>query len=68
MDHFNCKGRLTIGLGEQTEDADVSFEHQEKHLEYWRIDVPEEVQKYISQNRDKTIKQVGLNNKLSIII
>ncbi|KDQ06610.1 hypothetical protein BOTBODRAFT_78585, partial [Botryobasidium botryosum FD-172 SS1] len=59
MATFSCQGGLTIGVSEEAlHFADIAVVHQENHIPYCRISLPEDVQELVENSLDKTPSQV----------
>lgn len=58
MDTFKCNGWLHITIMEGENSALVKLKHEDQHVPYWSIDVPEDVQEYVRSNLNMTPTQV----------
>lgn len=59
MDHFDCKGALTITVPKgQFSEVDVSIEHHEDHVPYCNVSLPSEVKVTISDSLNRNPTQV----------
>ncbi|KAK1222979.1 hypothetical protein PQX77_014179 [Marasmius sp. AFHP31] len=50
MAAFECKGWLHITVFKDIEEAHINFRHKDQHVHYYRIDIPEDVKKYVADN------------------
>lgn len=62
MDSFQCGGWIHITVMDDGDDAFVKLDHKDKHVSYWNIDVPEDVQLFVKNNSELSVTQVCLNN------
>lgn len=62
MDVFDCSGwlHITVTTGEPV--ALVKMKHEDDHVPYWCIDVPQDVKDFIHANPDLNPSQVGLSS------
>lgn len=60
MDTFDCEGWLHITITEESNIALVKLKHQEDHVPYWDIDVPEDARNIVSKNPNLTMSQVSI--------
>ncbi|KAJ7581308.1 hypothetical protein C8J56DRAFT_794595 [Mycena floridula] len=58
MESFACKGWLHITLSESSDIAFVKIRHDDDHVPYWCIDVPEDIQQYVRDNPDLTMPRL----------
>src|ERR1700735_570867 len=58
MDMFECAGWLHITIDEVEAIALVKLQHEDDHIPYWCIDVPDDVCEYVAKNSDFTPTQV----------
>ncbi|KAG6848015.1 hypothetical protein H0H93_004170 [Arthromyces matolae] len=58
LDTFPCSGwlHITVTLGDSV--ALVKFKHEDDHVPYWKIDVPQNVQDFIKMNTKLTTSQM----------
>lgn len=59
MDTFSCGGWIHITVMDDGDDAFVKLDHKDKHVAYWNIDVPEEVQQFVKDKSELTVTQVS---------
>jgi hypothetical protein len=60
MDAFECHGWLHITLSELDNIAYVKIDHEDGHVPYVPIDIPEDVKELIVNNPKWTPTQVGI--------
>jgi hypothetical protein len=65
MDTFQCHGWLFITIMDGGADAFIKFRHNEDHIPYWNIDVPQDVKDYVLKNIDLSPTQVCFNFSLA---
>ncbi|KAF9480703.1 hypothetical protein BDN70DRAFT_804773 [Pholiota conissans] len=58
MDVFRCSGWIHITIMDGGSDALVKFKHDNQHIPYWNIDVPEETQQFVRDNLDLSPTQL----------
>ncbi|KAJ7250277.1 hypothetical protein C8J57DRAFT_1239257 [Mycena rebaudengoi] len=58
MDTFKCRGWLHITINDWDETAFVKIAHEDDHIPYWSIDVPDDVVEYVHQNPKLTPGQL----------
>jgi len=58
MDTFKCKGWLHISVTEGSTTALVKFKHEDDHVPYCNIEVPDGIQEYILANTHLNPTQV----------
>ena len=58
MAAFECSGWLHITICDDDSCALVQFKHESKHVPYWNIDVPRDIQDYIKNNAELSPTQV----------
>lgn len=59
MHSFDCKGWLQIHLSRDLQYACVKLVHEEDHVHYCMIDIPNDVKDYVKESADKlTVTQV----------
>lgn len=59
MDTFECKGWLHITVTEGCNVVTVKLKHEDDHVPYWKIDVPQDVQDFIRENLSMRPTQVS---------
>ena len=59
MKHFTCRGAIKIVIADNTNIAAVSFRHEQAHVAYPCIDIPDDVEKIILEGETKTPAQVS---------
>ncbi|KAF9554480.1 hypothetical protein CPC08DRAFT_644265, partial [Agrocybe pediades] len=58
MDTFHCNGWLNIVVRENSPTVLMSLQHKEKHIAYWWIDVPKDIQEFVKENSKLTMDQL----------
>ena len=58
MDTFDCDGWLHINIWEDSDIVFVKLKHEEDHVYYWNIDVPNDVQDFVKRNSEMSPTQV----------
>lgn len=64
MSSYQCMGWLHITLMEDTDMAFVKLKHEDDHVPYWKIDVPEEVQEFVLDNLQLTTAKVSMSSAI----
>lgn len=59
MEYFDCHGWLHIRFCEGENVAHVKIVHTEAHVHYCKIDVPEDVKKFVEQHADLKTDEVS---------
>ncbi|PPQ85367.1 hypothetical protein CVT26_000899, partial [Gymnopilus dilepis] len=52
METFSCQGWIFVTIVDGESEAFVKFRHDVKHVPYWTIDIPSQVQEFIQKNID----------------
>ncbi|KAL0569697.1 hypothetical protein V5O48_012270 [Marasmius crinis-equi] len=50
MDSFDCNGWIHVTIFEGSDEAFITVTHEEDHVHYWRVDIPDDVRSYIEAN------------------
>ncbi|KAF6747416.1 hypothetical protein DFP72DRAFT_821775 [Ephemerocybe angulata] len=59
MISFDCHGWLHIRLSStENTTAHVKLKHQDEHIPYWRVDVPEAVQDFVRKNSELPMDKI----------
>ena len=50
MTTFKCGGWLHITITDESNVALVKLKHEDDHIKYWNIDIPDEIQDHVRNN------------------
>lgn len=57
---FKCDGWLHITITDDVDTAFVKYKHEDDHVPYWDIEVPEEIKAFVRENIQMTPTQVRI--------
>ena len=58
-DTFNCKGWMHVTVFEGSDEVFVKMKHNDCHVPYWDVSVPEDIKDYIRANPKLKMSDIG---------
>lgn len=61
MDSFMCHGWCHITVKNDSDVVLVKLKHEEDHIPYWKLDIPEKIQEYVTTHSELSMAEVRHN-------
>lgn len=62
MDSFACHGWCYVTVRDDSDVVLVKLKHEEYHVPYWKVDIPDDIQEYIRAHSDLAMGEVQLHD------